>query len=107
MRHRGYLIACFFLAICPAAGADLHRVLVLDAGAQRGADNHRLMLLEIESSKVLAEVKLESPTNLAVADDGSTVAAATYVGLAANRELRLNFYRSADLSLVQTGLLPK
>jgi hypothetical protein len=63
--------------------------------------------LEVESGQTLADVELGVTTNLAVSDDGSTVAALTYVGAGAKREPRLNFYRAADLSLLQTGLLPK
>ena len=89
-----------------ASAADVHRVLVLDAGVRRGADNHRLMLLEIESGKVLADVEIGSSTNVAVSDDGTIVAALTSVGDAEKRRNRLDFYRASDLALLQTGWLP-
>jgi hypothetical protein len=108
MWRNGFTALVFLAVICPlVVAAESHRVLVLDVGTPRGADNHRLMLLEVESGKVLADVELGLSTNLAVSDDGRTVAALTYVGAGAKREPRLNFYRAADLSPLQTGLLPK
>ncbi|MBW8884436.1 MAG: hypothetical protein JF612_06570 [Planctomycetia bacterium] len=107
MRHVVYAVACFLAAIGSSAGAESHHVLVLDAGQHRGADNHRLMLLEMESGKVLANVELGSPTNLGLSNDGSMVGVLTTVGSGAERETRLNFYRAGDLSLVQSGKFPK
>jgi hypothetical protein len=109
IRQSFYAVIGLLLVVCSAVamGADLHRVVVLDAGTTRGVENHRLLLLEIESEKVLASAELGHPTNLAVSPDGRTVAALTTVGAGAGRETRLNFYRAADLSLEQSGKFPK
>src|SRR4051812_31142992 len=106
MSRSGNRMLIFLAAICSIAdAAESHRVVVLDAGVRRGAVNHRLMLVEVESGKVLVDVELGSPTNLAVSDDGSTVAVLTGVGAPGKRESRLNFYRATDLGLVQSGRL--
>src|SRR5438067_5194992 len=107
MSRRAWWVLILIAVMCSAASAaDTHRVLVLDAGVRRGLDNHRLMLLEIESDKVLADVEIGSSTNVAVSDDGTLVAVLTSVGDAEKRRNRLDFYRASDLALLQTGWLP-
>jgi hypothetical protein len=95
-----------------ASGADSHRLVVLDIGRwpnnRPGSDRHQLLLVGIASGAVLARADLESNTSLAVSRDGETVAAIAWLrGDPPNqREIRLSFYRAADLSLVQSGRLP-
>lgn len=105
MQQGVFAVFCFLAAVCSAAGPDSHHVLVLDAGARRGADKHRLVLVEVESGKELANVELDTATNVAVSGDGTAVAALTFRNDLAGRETRLNFYRANDLSLIETGTL--
>jgi hypothetical protein len=90
-----------------ARANDVHRVVVLDAGVRRGVDNHRLLLLEIESGNVLANVELGAPTNVAVSVDGHIVAALTSIRDGEKRRERLDFYRASDLGLLRSGWLPE
>jgi hypothetical protein len=105
IRQGIFAVICFLAAICSAAVGDSHRILVLDAGAHRGADNHRLLLVEVESGKGLANVELGTATNVGVSGDGKTVAALTFRSGSAGSETRLSFYRTDDLSLMDTGTL--
>jgi hypothetical protein len=105
MQQGIFAVVCFLAAICSATEIDLHRVVVLDAGAHRGADKHRLALVEVESGKELANVELGTATNVGVSVDGKTVSALTFSSGAAGCECRLSFYRAEDLSLIETGTI--
>ena len=105
MQQGIFAVVCFLGALCSAGEAELHRVLVLDAGAHRGTDKHRLGLVEVESGKELANVELGTASNVGVSGDGKTVAALTFKSGSAGRETRLSFYRANDLSLIEMGTL--
>src|SRR5689334_19398201 len=104
LRHGLYAVVCLLVMAALSFGADSHRVVVLDAGGNRGADKHRLRLVELESGKELANVELGAATNVGVPRDGRTGVALT-LGGAERREPRLSFYRTDDLSLIETGAL--
>jgi hypothetical protein len=94
-------------ALLPSAsGAETHRVIVLDLGPQKlRSDNHRLLVFEIESNKVLAEVQLGRGTSIAVSPAGDLVAALSVHRTGDQFEQRLNIYGIADLKLVKSGLV--
>ena len=90
--------------LASALGAETHRVIVLDLGREKGgSDNHRLLVFEIESNKVLAEVQLGRGTSSAVSPAGDLVAALSGHRAGEQFEQRLNIYGTADLKLVKSG----
>lgn len=93
-------------SLLPAtSGAETHQVLVLDLGREKGSDNPRLMVFEIESSKVLAEVHLGRQTSITISLAGDRVAALSVLNAANRPEQRLNIYDTPDLKLVKSGLV--
>jgi hypothetical protein len=103
LRQGLYAVVVLLVLTALSLGADSHRVVVLDTGGHSGADKQRLLLIEIESGRVLADAELGVLTNLAVSGDENMVAALTTVVQVGRPQTKLNFYRTANLSLVQTG----
>lgn len=79
------------------SAAETHRILVLDLGRERGSADPRLLVFEIESSKVLAEIRLGGHTSIAIAPGGNRVAAIS--------GRRLNIYSTPNLEPVMSGLI--
>jgi hypothetical protein len=89
-----------------ARPADSHRVLVLDFrhGGRAGNGENRLLVVGIESGKVLAAAAVGFNPNLALSADRKVIAAAYWSGLP---HATLDFYRTSDLKLVERGLLQR
>jgi hypothetical protein len=85
------------------AAAKNHRVLILDSGGDRGGPHQRIILLEIESGKVLAEAATGSHTDIGLAPRGDVVSA---VFNAEDRSDRLAFYRTSDLKQLSACRMP-
>src|SRR5437867_1782775 len=109
MMNLKFVIVAGALAVAsllPAtSGAETHQVLVLDLGREKGSEDPRLVVLEIESSKVLAEVHLGRQTSIAISPAGDRVAALSVLNAGNRTEQRLKIYRTPDLKLVQSGLV--
>jgi hypothetical protein len=85
-----------------------HRLLVLDNGRKRfPAAQHQLLIVDVESGKVVAKQEIGSNTSLAVSPKGNLVAA--IYNRWDDRVLpptHLEFYRGSDLKRLESGLLP-
>ena len=94
----------------PVVAADSHRVLVLDIGREEnkrpGLYHHRLLVLEIESGKVLAQAELGTHTSLALSPRGEVVATLSEYRVGDVYEDRFKIFRASDVKLLETGLLP-
>src|SRR5262249_31000473 len=85
-----------------------HRLLVLDNGRKRfPAAQHQLLIVDVESGKVVAKQEIGSNRSLAVSPKGNLVAA--IYNRWDDRVLpptHLDFYRGSNLKRLENGLLP-
>jgi hypothetical protein len=111
-RSYGAVLSAFLMCLTPSVSAAGHRLLLLDIGrypnGRPGSDHHRLLLLDTESGQVAATAVLGINTNLALSPQGEIVAAVSWSrGPAADSGgTRLTFYRTKDLSLLESGRFP-
>jgi hypothetical protein len=95
-------------AFATEEAAESHRLLILDNGRKRlPEEQHQLLLVEVESGKVVARQEIGRNTSLAVSPKGDVVAAIY------NRwdervlpPTHLDFFRGSDLKRLDSGLLP-
>jgi hypothetical protein len=86
-----------------------HRLLILDNGRKRRPESdHQLLLVDVESGKVVARQEIGSNTSLAVSPKGDVVAAVynRWKQEGALAPAHLDFFRSSDLKRLESGLLP-
>jgi hypothetical protein len=89
--------------------AGSHRLLILDNGRKRRPESdHQLLLVDVESGKVVARQEIGSNTSLAVSPKGDVVAAVynRWKQEGALAPAHLDFFRSSDLKRLESGLLP-
>jgi hypothetical protein len=95
-------------AFATEEAAESHRLLILDNGRKRWpAEQHQLLLVDVESGKIVARQEIGSNTSLTVSPKGDLVAAIY------NRwherilpPTHLDFCRGSDLKRLESGLLP-
>jgi hypothetical protein len=88
--------------------AGSHRLLILDNGRKRRPESdHQLLLVDVESGKVVARQEIGSNTSLAVSPKGDVVAAVynRWKQEGALAPAHLDFFRSSDLKHLESGLL--
>src|SRR5437899_6181039 len=105
--HRSALIAllCFGWPI-PTWSAETHRVLILDIGREQvngraGSRDHRILVVEIESGKVLGEALIGFDSSISLSPKGNVASAISDYPLT-----RLEFFRASDLKPLENGPFP-
>jgi hypothetical protein len=99
------------MGYCTSANADSHRLIVLDIGrfptGRPGSQEHRLLLFDIDSGKVVSAAKLGFNTSIGVSPRGDAVAALSYVRAnVPGGSTILSYFRGKDLSPAETGRFP-
>src|SRR5262245_35337486 len=91
-----------------------HRLLILDIGRENplvrpGSDHHHLLLVDIESGKILARQKIGTHSSLAVSPKADVVAAIynNQITAADSADEHLEFFQASDLKRLESGLLPR
>jgi hypothetical protein len=107
-----YVMAALIAFLFPLFGAgkepDVHRILVLDAMRKdKIADNCEILLMEVESGKILSRKEIGFNPDICLSQKGDTLAILTNfnVGGIGQPETRLEFVRTTDLSLLEQGLV--
>jgi hypothetical protein len=87
---------------------DNHRLLVLDIGrAGPGPDYYRLLLVDVEVGKILAQAELGYNPDIALSPKGDEVAVPSGYRVAGRAEGdSLEFFRVTDLTRLERGRLP-
>jgi RNA polymerase sigma factor (sigma-70 family) len=96
-------------AEAPAAAAARHRVLVLDIMQNQAGPDHRLLVVEVESGKVLpARLNIGYNNSIALSPKGDVLAVLGQYSTEGRlrRENQLEFYRARDMKPLEHGLLP-
>jgi hypothetical protein len=113
MAMRLIVSTCAALALVMVGGmisgaAEPHRVLVLDLlTKQRGAES-KLLVIEVESGKVVASVDTGDSPQLGLSSKGDLVAVISriVVGGVGQRQNKLDVFQTSDLKRLESGVLP-
>ncbi len=91
-----------------ASDAEAHRILVLDnLSSQGAATGSRIRIVEVESGKTLAEAKTGYKPDIGLSTNGDMLVVLTdYFGGNRRGHCKLEFYRTSDLKLIDSGMLP-
>jgi len=91
-----------------ALGEDTHRVLVIDVLTNQGEPNSRMVLLEVESGKILADTEIGAGPEVGLSARGDVVAVLTdnNVGGISRPNARLTTYNTSNLQRLEQGLVP-
>ncbi len=102
------LVGVGLTAFGSPAAAENHRVLVVDVVTKQADPNSQILLVEIESAKVLARTEVGTGLEVGLSQKGDCLAVLSYnlVGGIAQSHPRLAVYRTSDLKLLKRGLLP-
>jgi hypothetical protein len=103
-----FLIGSLFGPLGATAAAESHRVIVLDLLSPRLNANSKLLLVDIESGKVLAQVELGDSPQVGLSPKGDLLAVTTrsVVGGVGQPQNKLEIFQTSDLKRLESGLLP-
>lgn len=92
----------------PLFADSKHAVLIVDVLGWQSSENPRILKVEVETGKVLAETEVGWDPDLGLSPKGDLVAVLTHniVGGAALAHSRLEIFRTSDLKRLQNGVLP-
>jgi hypothetical protein len=91
-----------------ASADDNHAILILDLGGVRSDPKPRMVKVEVDTGKVLAQSEVGQGPDVGVSPKGDLVAVLTHniVGGAGLGHARVEVYRTSDLKRLESGLLP-
>ena len=105
---RVFLVGSLLGPLGSTAAAESHRVLVLDLLSEKWNDKSKLLLVDIESGKVLAEAEFGDSPQLGLSPKGDLLAVTTrsVLGGTGQPQNKLEIFQTSDLKRLESGLLP-
>ncbi len=108
-KHRVLSVVTIWLgAVGSGLAAQNHRVLIVDVLTEQGGTTSRLVVLEVESGKIIAEAETGEGPDIGISAQNDLVAVATFnrVGGRYLANDRMDIFASSDLRHLQKGVLP-